>query len=75
MGVSTTADVNGEQNAFSIKEKTAGEDPVNPSEPVKTGCGGSLAFGSVIGAFVLLAGAAAVTVKKKKTDKASGQDE
>ena len=75
MGVSTTADVNGEQNAFSIKEKTAGEDPVNPSEPVKTGCGGSLSFGSVIGAFVLLAGAAAVTVKKKKKDKASGQDE
>lgn len=75
MGVSTTADVNGEQNAFSIKEKTEGEDPVNPSEPVKTGCGGSLSFGSVIGAFVLLAGAAVVISKKKKTDKASGQDE
>ena len=75
MGVSTTADVNGEQNAFSIKEKAAGEDPVNPSEPDKTGCGGSLSFGSVIGAFVLLAGAAVVTVKKKKKDKASGQDE
>ena len=75
MGVSTTADVNGEQNAFSIKEKTAGEDPVNPSEPDKTGCGGSLSFGSVIGAFVLLAGAAVVISKKKKTDKASGQDE
>ena len=75
MGVSTTADVNGEQNAFSIKEKTAGEDPVNPSEPDKTGCGGSLSFGSVIGAFVLLAGAAVVISKKKKKDKASGQDE
>ena len=75
MGVSTTADVNGEQNAFSIKEKIAGEDPVNPPEPDKTGCGGSLSFGSVIGAFVLLAGAAVVTVKKKKKDKASGQDE
>lgn len=75
MGVSTTADVNGEQNAFSIKEKTEGEDPVNPSEPVKTGCGGSLTFGSVIGAFVLLAGAAVVISKKEKKDKASGQDE
>lgn len=75
MGVSTTADVNGEQNAFSIKEKTAGEDPVNPSEPDKTGCGGSLSFGSVIGAFVLLAGAAVVISKKEKKDKASGQDE
>ena len=75
MGVSTTADVNGEQNAFSIKEKTAGEDPVNPSEPDKTGCSGSLTFGSVIGALVLLAGAAVVISKKEKKDKASGQDE
>ena len=53
----------------------ASRDPVNPPEPDKTGCGGSLSFGSVIGAFVLLAGAAVVTVKKKKKDKASGQDE
>lgn len=72
LGVSTTADVNGAQNAFSIVEGVSGDEP---SEPVKTGCGGSLAFGSVIGACVLLAGAAAVIAKKKKTDKASGQDE
>lgn len=72
LGVSTTADVDGAQNAFSIVEGVSGDEP---SEPVKTGCGGSLAFGSVIGACVLLAGAAAVIAKKKKTDKASGQDE
>ncbi len=76
MGVSATADVGGEQNAFSIRVKDGGSAPSDPSEP---GDSTWIIIVCVVAAVVVIGAVAAVViVRKKKAGKTSdkdGQDE
>lgn len=72
MGVSATADVGGEQNAFSIGVKDGGSAPSEPSEPEDS----TWIIIVCVVAAVVVAGvvAAVVIVRKKKAGKTSGKD-
>lgn len=76
MGVSATADVGGEQNAFSIGVKDGGSAPSEPSEPEDSTW---IIIVCVVAAVVVIGAVAAVViVRKKKAGKTSdknGQDE
>ena len=72
MGVSATADVGGEQNAFSIRVKDGGSAPSDPSEP---GDSTWIIIVCVVAAVVVIGAVAAVViVRKKKAGKTSGKD-
>lgn len=75
MGVSATADVGGEQNAFSIGVKNGGGAPSEPSEPEDSTW---IIIVCVVAAVVVIGAVAVVTVvvvKKKKASDKNGQDE
>lgn len=72
MGVSATADVGGEQNAFSIGVKDGGSAPSEPSEPEDSTW---IIIVCVVAAVVVIGAVAAVViVRKKKAGKTSGKD-
>lgn len=72
MGVSATADVGGEQNAFSIGVKNGGGAPSEPSEPEDSTW---IIIVCVVAAVVVIGAVAAVViVRKKKAGKTSGKD-
>lgn len=72
MGVSATADVGDEQNAFSIRVKDGGSAPSEPSEP---GDSTWIIIVCVVAAVVVIGAVAAVViVRKKKAGKTSGKD-
>lgn len=72
MGVSATADVGGEQNAFSIRVKDGGSAPSDPSEPEDSTW---IIIVCVVAAVVVIGAVAAVViVRKKKAGKTSGKN-
>ena len=73
MGVSATADVGDEQNAFSIRVKDGGSAPSEPSEP---GDSTWIIAVCVVAGVVVIGGviAAVIIIKKKKAGKTSGKD-
>lgn len=72
MGVSATADVGGEQNAFSIGVKDGGSAPSDPSEPEDSTW---IIIVCVVAAVVVIGAVVAVViVRKKKAGKTSGKD-